>query len=605
MANKIINKLRQKGQAAVLVNLFLLIMVVAGLGMYKSGKLTTDKMQLQNAADAAAYSMALTEARDLNFAAYMNRAIVANEVAVGQLVGLASWAFHWYSFGEFLDSYNTLFLAPITLGASTAVVTPITSAWKSVGQVGINILSKVANIGTTVLHNINKIYGLAEYGYHTVSVVFAIGVLNDVIDQNAPPDSKISDFGFIGLIAHIATYGGLPGLPGDQFSTSYSPTASIPVDEFEDSGYARLSGLIRDSRDPFTRGRGWELRPPGFPIDFETSYEAGIDIGVASVSFGFEISFHIDMSLERKGASELRIILPSSGNTSGQDFNWSSADTTGLFFELAAAIRLWAEACVVIVGCAGVSIGGGFDVSNSQVTVFVEVLGKEIKIIDGWPFPTSAPFSAGFAQAGKGDGKINVDDLLLASLGGDIETDHYGEAANNMLAWISPGPVPPTPTGIQQFPLFKPASHVNKTYNGLPRYVDTTGNESFLGIGAPNILIGLVLDEEDFDQNSAGTGTEREPTGNFELTEGLADDEIAVISKAELYFSRPLDVSHFARADGQTEHGNGFNPYWNARLVDTEYPDRVLALFIQQKQNFVDLGDSFDAVFGDIMDYLP
>jgi hypothetical protein len=46
-------------------------------------------MELQNAADGVAYSVAIPEARDLNFMAYTNRAMVANEVAIGQAVGLA------------------------------------------------------------------------------------------------------------------------------------------------------------------------------------------------------------------------------------------------------------------------------------------------------------------------------------------------------------------------------------------------------------------------------------------------------------------------------------------------------------------------------------
>ena len=225
------------------------------------------------------------------------------------------------------------------------------------------------------------------------------------------------------------------------------------------------------------------------------------------------------------------------------------------------------------------------------------------------PFPTAAPFGAGFSQAGKADGKINVDDLVLAPIG-DIETDHYGEAANNLLAWSALTPLPPQAITIERYPLMESRSQVNKTYKGLPRYVDTTGNGSFLGIGAPNLLIGLVLDEDDFDQNAAGTGVETEPTGQFRLTEALADEELAVIAKAELYFSRPSDFAdtggrHFWREDRQTEFGNGFNPYWQVRLVETAYPDRVLALFIQQKQNFVDLGASINAIFGDILSYLP
>ncbi|MFT5131648.1 MAG: hypothetical protein ACI9SC_000107 [Gammaproteobacteria bacterium] len=663
---------RQTGQSAVITNLFLLVIVIAGLSMYKSGKLTTDKMQLQNAADAAAYSMALTEARDLNFAAYMNRAIVANEVAIGQLVGLSSWAFHYRSFGEFLTSYDTLFIGPATLGVSTPIINTIASVFAATGEPAINILSKVANIGTTVLHNINKIYGLAEYGYHAVSVVFAIGVLNQVINDNAPPGTKLSDFGTVALIAHIFTYGGLPGLPGDQFSTAYNPTTKQTAEELTEGGYGRLAATIRDGRDPFTRGtggevlfgagskvsgKGWELRLPGFPIDVTSpdSFPFVLDAGV----FGYEakITFHFDLSLERKGGSELRLVLPS-GNSGGESANWSAADTTGLFFELGGSIhfKVWvlpepfrttifnAGGQVTLADSRltlGVTLGdpvtetdddclaendaqqllnedtdadGNLDTSNDADLLECTYTASDFTILD-IPFPTAAPFGAGFSQAGfykPGNALNNKFDKpkLLSSPLGPIEPEHYGEAANNLLAWESPGPVPPFPTGISSAPLFKPLSHVNKTYKGLPRYVDTTGNESFLGIGAPNLLIGLVLDENDFDQNASGNGVENEATGQFQLTEDLADQELAVIAKAELYFSRPSDFAdtggrHFWREDRQTEYGNGFNPYWQVRLVETTYADRVLALFIQQKQNFVDLGESFDAIFGDIMSYLP
>ena len=271
--------------------LFMSVLVVGGLAMYKSGKLTSNKMQMQNAADAAAYSMALVEARDMNYAAYMNRAIVANEVAIGQIVGLASWAAHFKSFADYMDSYNLYFLAPATLGASTAVITPVTSVWRGVGTTAFNVMSKIANFGTIVLHNINKFYGLSEYGYHTVSVIFAVGTLEEMLEQNGPPGAKISDFGIVALIAHISTYGVLPNLPGDQFSTAYSPTSTAPYEEFAQGGYGRLSALIRDGRDPFTKGRGWELRPPGFPIDFDITQTFGIDIGVPRLNLDFKLSF--------------------------------------------------------------------------------------------------------------------------------------------------------------------------------------------------------------------------------------------------------------------------------------------------------------------------
>lgn len=60
--------------------------------MFNSGQLVQEKMRLTNTADAVAYSAGVFEARVLNYDAYTNRAIIANEIAIGQAVGLASWA---------------------------------------------------------------------------------------------------------------------------------------------------------------------------------------------------------------------------------------------------------------------------------------------------------------------------------------------------------------------------------------------------------------------------------------------------------------------------------------------------------------------------------
>lgn len=608
---------KQSGQSAVLVILFSAILLVSAFAMFKAGKLTTNKMQLQNAADAAAYSMSVVEARDLNFASYMNRAMVANEVAIGQFVGLASWAYHFKSFADYLDTYDKFILSPITLGVSTPIVTAITGPWRGAGQTAITVMSKLANVATLVFHNINKIYGYSAVGYHTVSVISAVGVLDDVIEQNGPPGTKISDFGIISLIAHVATYGVLPGLPGDQFATGYLPSSKVDVDEFgnEDSGYARLSALIRDSGDPFTMARGWELRPPGFPIDIELHPSWGIDIGVASVSFGFDFELTFDLSLERKGGSELRFVLPDSGEIkAGQFANWSSADTTGLFVFLDIYFRAWAEACVVIAGCADVSIGGGLEFGDSKASLVLHVLGEDITIVPEIPFPTSAPFGSGFAEVGKNTpNNLGLDDMALESMGGVVTTDRYGEAANNMLAWVSPGPSIP-PVGIQ-FAAAPPyettlGSRVNKSYAGLPPYVDTTGKGPFLDIGAPNLLIGLVQDESDFDtyrKNDGSVEDSQEPAGRLRVNEALADQELAVLAKSEVYFSRPVDefATHFHRGDGLAETGSAFNPYWQARLLDTSYADRTLALAIQQKQDFVNLSNSFDTLLNKLSSILP
>ncbi len=72
----------------------LLFGAVAGLAvlvMFNSALLTNTKSQLQNAADAGAYTAGVLQARDHNFSAYTNRAMIANQVAVAQFVSLESY----------------------------------------------------------------------------------------------------------------------------------------------------------------------------------------------------------------------------------------------------------------------------------------------------------------------------------------------------------------------------------------------------------------------------------------------------------------------------------------------------------------------------------
>lgn len=83
---------RQQGQALV-YGLFVLIGGLAALFfLFNTGQLSREKTKLVNTADAVAYSAGVMNARALNFVAYTNRALIANEVTIAQLVSLSSWA---------------------------------------------------------------------------------------------------------------------------------------------------------------------------------------------------------------------------------------------------------------------------------------------------------------------------------------------------------------------------------------------------------------------------------------------------------------------------------------------------------------------------------
>ncbi len=88
-------RFRQDGQAVVWFLATIAACCCIFALVYNVGQVSNKKEATVNAADAAALSGALIEARMLNFTAYANRAAIANEVTIAQLV--ASESFMHYS----------------------------------------------------------------------------------------------------------------------------------------------------------------------------------------------------------------------------------------------------------------------------------------------------------------------------------------------------------------------------------------------------------------------------------------------------------------------------------------------------------------------------
>src|SRR5690606_16216939 len=110
-------RIRHEGQALPLVLVFLIVLCVGLLVTFNTGQVVAKKVELTNAADAAAYSVAVEQARARNLAAYLNRGRVANEVAIAQMVSLNSWVTMVHStsdhFGDFMGVVSkVLFWVP-------------------------------------------------------------------------------------------------------------------------------------------------------------------------------------------------------------------------------------------------------------------------------------------------------------------------------------------------------------------------------------------------------------------------------------------------------------------------------------------------------------
>jgi hypothetical protein len=86
----------EDGQALVLAAIFGLVLTLCVLGTVNLGRTLYDKVQLQAAADEAAYSQAALEARVMNYTAYTNRAMVVHYASMMAATSYLSWVHFMY-----------------------------------------------------------------------------------------------------------------------------------------------------------------------------------------------------------------------------------------------------------------------------------------------------------------------------------------------------------------------------------------------------------------------------------------------------------------------------------------------------------------------------
>ncbi|MCP3666462.1 MAG: hypothetical protein GY696_28850 [Gammaproteobacteria bacterium] len=557
--------IKQRGQSILLILLVTVVGILLALSMVNIGILTGEKIELQNAADATAYSVSTIEARDLNFAAYTNRAMVANEVALGQMVGMASWAKMTNSTPAFLGLYFKPILAiPIIGQFIEPMISGILKGIRAVTTVIDKGVAAFAKIVSKPLNYINQAYSVAQRGMHMGSLVFSLSTMADTISGNAE-DAQLSVFGILAILRHYQTYFSDFNFEGDPFISSFRAhkgwdlipqLGDKPEEDAQKEGMTRFAAMVNEARDPFSKNRycsvgficndedtgGWSLPfVPPLPPPFEIPWEFELMIPNTDICFiCFYFSFAITM--DRAGGSDVRYI--EKGDE--QRYSWTAVDTLAMNVDL----KLYSEVF-------------GFDPPS------VDVRG-------------GAPLGTGGAQIAKKSGKYK------SGVDYGMMSDEVSENGYGMSPEINPGNWLWNPR-VSIGGLDGPYSAVNTNFidtsnRGLPRYNDSkTGPDPIvvdknlkLGFESPYLLIGLVKKMNNVSQSSA--------RGRFALESGVATDDLAVLGKSEVYFARPNSLSYFARDDGATELGNTFNPYWQARLVDTSYIDRTAALAIQQGQ---------------------
>jgi competence protein ComGC len=191
---------RQKGQALVLAVVCMLVFVIGVLVLFNTGQIVNKKVQLNNTADAAAYSAAVQQARAYNLIAYLNRAQVANEVATAQMVSIHSWMnFAISGTDHFADAVQVIGVAlDITVVAAEVgvelneIATELNELKNTMQQVR-NTMKGAFSVAIGVLSEANVVYAKAERLLTGVEVADIPEVVRKVVEQNTVSTAGSTD----------------------------------------------------------------------------------------------------------------------------------------------------------------------------------------------------------------------------------------------------------------------------------------------------------------------------------------------------------------------------------------------------------------------------
>ncbi|MFM0241153.1 pilus assembly protein TadG-related protein [Paraburkholderia phytofirmans] len=223
------------GQALVPALIFLLVGCIGLYVAFNSFQMTSAKIKLQNTADAAAYSAALMQARDYNFSAYTNRAMVANQVTAAQVVSLKSWIDeldNTYSLSELDDTINSIADHPALWSTPKQIGKADTAPVRATLDALLPVVAK--NIGV-----LNRALSDAQTNFH-LAMFTAVPDTANAIAQLNQSDTRVTDGYFTSTrnAAQLAAW--------KSYTAIVKPAGTLEQDDFADVATDRntLDGFV-------------------------------------------------------------------------------------------------------------------------------------------------------------------------------------------------------------------------------------------------------------------------------------------------------------------------------------------------------------------------
>ena len=226
-------RIRQKGQALPFGLALLMVTSLGALVLFNTGQVAIEKQRVVDTADSAAYSGLVWQARALNFQAYTNRAMVANQVSIAQAVSLKSWAAYANDVARKLQ---------VTLGWVPYVGALVQGAANAVRTVK-SVIDPVTRGMVVVADTVNRALSASQQAMFVSSFAATPEIVKTVVAASDPDFSMGTAYSLAGIASNLNDW--------RTFTEKHNGRDM-------DAMAGRLE-VINASRDPFTQRRDWSM----------------------------------------------------------------------------------------------------------------------------------------------------------------------------------------------------------------------------------------------------------------------------------------------------------------------------------------------------------
>jgi competence protein ComGC len=478
---------RERGQALVLAVVCMLVFVIGVLVLFNTGQVVNKKVQLNNTADAAAYSAAVQQARAYNLIAYLNRAQVANEIATAQMVSIHSWMnFAISGTDHFADAVQGIGIALdlTVVGAEAGValneIATELQELKQTMQELRDVMKTGFSVAITGLSAVNVVYADATRLLTAAEIADIPSVVQTVIRENTVRSADSTDkeaslnaksLILLGTQAVTAneSYVKLYNIPASR-SPSSNPRHTADAD--------RYANVVMEARDGFSASRDGNL-----------------------------------VFLHKRGGTDL------------VSYNrWVAMDTLNAKFRIPFVVNINVP----------MAWGGAAAVQRSSGAAFANLSDAD----QGWNSP------------------YDNDRGHYDPYGGSRSNGNAGGLARRQ---------PATPSNDDA---------ILTGYQGLQSYEDIAPDKAvapYSDDGSADVgpIFSVLIEQPMTDVRTTSNVNGLGGPPDLVVPDETQNNKMTALATAQVYFSRPRNLTVFRRADDHRELGNLFSPYWQARLIDT------------------------------------